>query len=86
MPSPPDGFDPWPFASMQGDVPPACSRTAARWSQVRSLARALLGVPDFGHYLAHHAAHHPGTTPLTRAEFFALRQDARFGRGASRCC
>ena len=55
-------------------------------SRIVAIARALLGVPDYERYLAHHALHHPDSLLLSRAEFFALRQSARFGRGASRCC
>jgi uncharacterized short protein YbdD (DUF466 family) len=29
---------------------------------------------------------HPDKTPMTREEFFGERMQARYGRGASRCC
>jgi len=63
-----------------------CEGKASYWRRIKALARALVGAPDYDRYLAHCAAHHPHAVPLARAEFFALRQAARFGRGASRCC
>ena len=68
-----------------GSLPESRSVQAMR-SRIVAIARALLGVPDYERYLAHHDSHHPESLPLSRAEFFALRQSARFGRGASRCC
>ena len=55
-------------------------------SRIVAIGRALMHVPDYDRYLAHQSTRHPGSRPLTRAEFFAQRQSARFGRGASRCC
>lgn len=59
-----------------------------RWARSRivAIARALLRVPDYDSYLAHQTVHHADSRPLTRSEFFAQRQSARFGRGSSRCC
>lgn len=58
----------------------------AKYLRIVAIARALLRVPDYDAYLAHHAARHPDSTPLGRAEFFAQRQSARFGHGSSHCC
>lgn len=62
------------------------TRAAGAWSRATAIARALLHMPDYERYLAHLADHHPEATPLTRAEFFAQHQAARYARGTSRCC
>lgn len=51
-------------------------------------ARLMVGVPNYETYVAHMAATHPGQPPMTRAEFFRDRQDARYGggKGGFRCC
>lgn len=55
-------------------------------------ARMMVGVPPYDLYLAHMAEHHPGARPMTYAEFFRDRQDARYGVGKDkeargfRCC
>ena len=51
-------------------------------------ARLMVGVPNYETYVAHIAATHPDRTPMTRAEFFRDRQDARYGggKGGFRCC
>ncbi|WP_374576919.1 YbdD/YjiX family protein [Phenylobacterium sp.] len=51
-------------------------------------ARLMVGVPNYETYVAHMAATHPGQAPMTRAEFFRDRQDARYGggKGGFRCC
>ena len=52
-------------------------------------ARLMVGVPDYDTYVAHMAATHPDQAPMTRAEFFRNRQDARYGggsKGGFRCC
>jgi uncharacterized short protein YbdD (DUF466 family) len=46
-------------------------------------------VPSYDAYVAHMAATHPDKAPMSYAEFFRDRQDARFGaKGGSgfRCC
>ena len=51
-------------------------------------ARLMVGVPNYETYVAHMAATHPDRPPMTRAEFFRDRQDARYGggKGGFRCC
>jgi len=51
-------------------------------------ARLMVGVPNYETYVAHMAAIHPDRTPMTRAEFFRDRQEARYGggKGGFRCC
>ncbi len=55
-------------------------------SRITAIARALMRVPDYNQYLTHQSLHHPGAPLLTRAEFFAQRQSARFGHGSTHCC
>ncbi len=55
-------------------------------SRITAIARALMRVPDYDQYLMHRSLHHSGAPVLTRTEFFAQRQSARFGHGSTRCC
>ncbi len=62
----------------------------ARFAQcVCDGARLMVGVPNYETYVEHMARTHPDQAPLSRAEFFRDRQDARYGagaRGGFRCC
>jgi uncharacterized short protein YbdD (DUF466 family) len=49
-------------------------------------ARLMVGVPDYDTYVAHRAAHHPGEPVMSRAEFVAERQQARFSGRVGKCC
>jgi len=51
-------------------------------------ARLMVGLPSYDAYLAHMAQTHPDQPPMSYAEFFRNRQDARFGgrSGGFRCC
>jgi uncharacterized short protein YbdD (DUF466 family) len=63
----------------------ACARSAA--SQIRGGCLQILGAPDYRAYLAHHAANHAGSRPLSEREFVATYIDHRYnGRGARQCC
>lgn len=54
---------------------------------LRRLAGALVGMPDYDAYLAHHRERHPDRAPMTRREFFRNRQEARYGKGGGgKCC
>ncbi|SEJ57090.1 Uncharacterized short protein YbdD, DUF466 family [Sphingomonas sp. OV641] len=55
-------------------------------SRLAQTARLMVGMPDYDAYCRHVADHHPGATPMTRAEFFRDRQQARYGSGGGRCC
>ena len=44
-------------------------------------ARLMVGVGDYPTYLAHMQAHHPDATPLSKADWFRQRQNARYGKG-----
>jgi uncharacterized short protein YbdD (DUF466 family) len=66
-------------------------RTAA--ARLRGVGRALgrfarlcVGVPSYEHYLAHRRSAHPGEPVLSYAEFCRDRLEARYARGAQRCC
>lgn len=61
-------------------------RLRAAWAMAVQTARLIVGVPDYDVYLAHMRRAHPDKTPMSREEFFAERMQARYGRGASRCC
>ena len=52
-------------------------------------ARLMIGVPNYDVYVAHVRRTHPEATPMTYAEFFRERQNARYGadgKGGFRCC
>jgi len=50
--------------------------------------RLMVGVPDYGTYLAHMEATHPGKPVMSYADFFRERQAARYGGAGrmGRCC
>ncbi|MFG6466941.1 YbdD/YjiX family protein [Roseateles sp. BYS87W] len=48
--------------------------------------RLMVGVPDYGSYLAHHQATHPGRAPMSYEEFFRERQAARYSARVGKCC
>jgi uncharacterized short protein YbdD (DUF466 family) len=56
------------------------------WGFLVQTGRLIVGVPDYDLYLAHVRRTHPDTAPMSREAFFANRLEARYGRGASRCC
>jgi len=71
------------------------SRATARAALVgagRGLAQSLrlmVGLPDYGTYVAHMAATHPEQAPMSYEAFFRERQQARYGGGpgrVGRCC
>ncbi|TXI18717.1 MAG: YbdD/YjiX family protein [Roseateles sp.] len=48
--------------------------------------RLMVGVPDYGSYLAHHQATHPDREPMSYEEFFRERQTARYASRTGKCC
>ena len=54
---------------------------AAVWRYLREVS----GDDAYERYLAHHATHHAGETPLTPKEYFAERQRRKW-TGVTRCC
>ncbi|MEW6563543.1 MAG: YbdD/YjiX family protein [Pseudomonadota bacterium] len=57
------------------------TRLRAFWRAVRRLS----GDDAYERYLAHHAASHPGTAPLSRKDWFARREREKW-EGVRRCC
>ena len=55
------------------------------WARAAQTARLMVGVPDYGAYLAHRRAAHPGEPVMSRAEFHRVAAERRYG-GVSRCC
>ena len=56
----------------------------ALWRAWR-FTRELSGDDAYERYLQHMAGAHPGQTPMSRAQHYALRQDEKWNR-LSRCC
>lgn len=50
--------------------------------------RLMVGVPDYGNYVRHMAANHPGQPAMPYEAFFRERQAARYGGAGrvGRCC
>jgi uncharacterized short protein YbdD (DUF466 family) len=74
-------------------------RTGPRWPAVRRVrpwmrsalaaVRQIVGAPDYGRYLEHHRACHPGRAPMTPRQYYLDFVTRRFGDGSgspSRCC
>lgn len=50
-------------------------------------ANLMIGVPDYETYVQHMQRTHPERKPMTYAEFFRYRQNARYGgKGGFKCC
>ncbi|MGW6780264.1 YbdD/YjiX family protein [Brucella pseudogrignonensis] len=50
-------------------------------------AKLMIGVPDYDNYVRHFRLNHPEQTPMSYAEFFRERQEARYGgKGSFKCC
>lgn len=63
--------------------------TAGLWHSIAratDVLRRIIGVPDYERYVAHLEACHPGTTPMSRQEFFKQDWDKRYSQPGSRCC
>jgi uncharacterized short protein YbdD (DUF466 family) len=74
---------------MSGAATGAASRLSSLVRCACDTARLMVGVPSYDAYCAHMAATHPGQPPMSYAEFFRDRQDARFGAkggGGFKCC
>ena len=48
--------------------------------------RLMVGVQDYGSYLAHHQATHPERVAMSYEEFFRERQAARYASRTGKCC
>lgn len=56
------------------------------WRPLRTLARSVIGVPDYEAYVRHMRQHHADREPMSYAEFFENRQAARYRGTGGRCC
>ncbi len=61
-------------------------RLRTTWRAAVSIARLIVGIPDYDTYLRHIRTFHPDVTPMSYEAFFAERMQARYARGRSRCC
>jgi uncharacterized short protein YbdD (DUF466 family) len=64
----------------------AGSSVRHRLREVLRAVRLVVGAPDYGRYLEHHDACHPGRAPLTEREYYSQFLSWRYAGGASRCC
>lgn len=56
-------------------------------ARLRETAHLMVGLPSYTAYLRHMAERHPDRTPMSEAEFFRDRQQARYGgKNGGRCC
>jgi uncharacterized short protein YbdD (DUF466 family) len=62
------------------------ARIRTRLSRLAAALRAVAGVPDYGRYLAHMRAHHPGDRIMSESEFNYSRLNDRYNRVGSKCC
>ncbi|MBB3911085.1 YbdD/YjiX family protein [Sphingomonas desiccabilis] len=63
------------------------SRLAALAARVRETAHLMVGMPSYAAYRLHMEQHHPESPPMSEAEFFRDRQQARYGgKNGGRCC
>ena len=51
-----------------------------------SILRRVIGAPDYERYVAHVRDCHPGTTPMSRADFERARLEQRYSTPGQRCC
>jgi len=56
------------------------------FSRSASFIRAVLGVPDYGRYLAHMREAHPGDRVMSETEFNHTWMNDRYNRPGSKCC
>ena len=62
------------------------ARLRAFWRTAGKTANLAIGVGDYEAYVAHQRTQHPDQPVMSYAEYFRERQDARYGKGTSRCC
>lgn len=54
-------------------------------TRLRDIVAGASGLAAYDQYVLHLRAHHSGSIPMTRAEFFRIEQAARW-EGVRRCC
>jgi uncharacterized short protein YbdD (DUF466 family) len=62
-----------------GFLPPMISRAGTLLHLLVQTLRLMVGVGDYAAYVKHIQQHHADIQPLTREQWFRLRQDARYG-------
>jgi uncharacterized short protein YbdD (DUF466 family) len=62
------------------------ARLHAAWRKAEQTANLAIGVPDYETYVRHQRTQHPDQPVMSYPVFFRSRQDARYGKGTSRCC
>ena len=56
-------------------------------ARLREAALLMVGLPSYTAYLTHMAERHPDRLPMSEADFFRDRQQARYGgKNGGRCC
>lgn len=56
-------------------------------ARLRETAHLMVGLPSYEAYLRHMTERHPDQQPMSEAEFFRDRQEARYGgKNGGRCC
>ena len=73
-------------SSLRSGVSRLVLEARSGWTTFGRAARLACGAGDYDGYLAHVRRTHPNETPLSYEAFFRVRQDARYGAGAVRCC
>jgi uncharacterized short protein YbdD (DUF466 family) len=59
---------------------------ASRLGALLSGLRRVFGMPDYGAYVTHLRACHPGDPVPSEREYFDLYVKSRYGDGPTRCC
>jgi uncharacterized short protein YbdD (DUF466 family) len=70
---------------LQGGRDKRCLRLRIFLRSMWRIIRQLSGDDAYERYLAHHAACHADTAPLSRVEYFRSREQAKW-EGVRRCC
>jgi len=81
----PDGGAQRRNPGMSASLHPGYERVARFLQSIWAGLRRLTGDDAYERYVAHCREHHPGSAPLTRADFFRAEQDRRWN-GVRRCC
>lgn len=80
------GREPVASAWAPGVVRVVLSRLVETGRAVRWYVRELTGEAAYDRYVAAHARSHPDHEPLTRAQWWRARDDAREAMAHERCC
>ena len=76
----------WEMWQLRGPVVAVGVATVGRWLTAGwRYLREVSGDDAYERYLAHHAAKHANTKPMTPKEYFAERQRQKWS-GVTRCC